>query len=182
MTGKRKTLTPMEKEARRLRWQNAAVKRRAARLRSDPEYREAHRKQAREHFRARHGVDPSTFRDCRSNLEELETFGEVREVEGEPHVTFTVPELAKVLGDYNPQIMRRWIAKGQLPEPALEIAALNTAKKRVQVEVYLEDEVRAMVEVLGEHQAETAYYRASHTQTITRLHEAVQTVRDELGV
>jgi hypothetical protein len=40
--------------------------------------------------------------------------------------------------------------------------------------VYTLNEARALVEVMGEHQEETSYYRADHVETRQRLFEELE--------
>lgn len=166
--------TPMELEAQRQKWQAAAIARRKVRRDTDPEYRDQHRAASREYFRNKHGVDPSEFRDCRKNLDKLDEIGTVRFVREEEFLTFHLAELANALGGYHANIMRRWIDRGQIPAPVL--------RSEDGVEVYLEAEVEAIIEPLGEQQATYAYFRKNHTTAIQNIADAVDTVRQELGI
>lgn len=171
MDGKK---TDMERELQKQRWNAAAIKRRRIRRDEDPEYRAQHAAQSRDYFRQKYGVDLSTFRDCRKNIGQLDQFGTERTVSGEPLLTFTTDEVAKVFGDYSPVIMKRWIKKGQLPAPVLETDQGPF--------VYTDAEVEAIIPILGEQQSQTKYFRADHHMVITHIAEAVWQVRQELGI
>lgn len=166
--------TPMEVEAQRQRWTAAAIARRRERRNNDPKYAEQHRETSRDYFRRKHGVDVSDFRDCRKNVDRFDDIGTARTIDGEEFNTFNLTELAAALGDYHQNIMRRWIDRNQIPAPALETEDGS--------EVYLEAEVLAIVEHLGPHQANSAYFRSDHDEVIAGIATAVEDVRQELGI
>ena len=166
--------TDMERELQKQRWNAAAIKRRRIRRDEDPEYRAQHAAQSRDYFRQKYGVDPSTFRDCRKNFDRLDEIGSERTISQEPLLTFTIDEVAVAFGDYNPVIIKRWIKKGQIPAPELETDD--------GFEVYLDSEIEAIIPILGEQQSQTKYFRADHTDVIVSIADAVQQVRQELGI
>lgn len=166
--------TEMERTLQQQKWNAAAITRRRIRRDEDPEYRAQHAAQSREYFRQKYGVDPSTFRDCRKNIDKLDQFGTERTISQEPLLTFTVAEIAAVFGDYKPVIMNRWIKKGQIPPPALETDDGST--------VYLDAEIEAIIPILGEQQSQSKYFRADHHDVIAAIADAVDTVRQELGI
>lgn len=164
----------------RRRWWNAYTQRRMIRRETDPEYREQIVEQARARYREEHNVQ---LKDCRENLGALDQIGTVRTVttpsgETMEMLTFDAAELAEALGDYNPQIMYRWQQKGQLPRPVVRMFPPRNQKGFV----YLEDEVRAIMENLGAHQCRFAYFRVSDKETIENIHNAVADVREGYGI
>lgn len=185
-----KVLTDEQRAAQKAKWNAARDARRRIRYHGDDEYQAKQQALSRDYFRQRHGMDSAAFTDCRRNYDQLHTIGKVREArfedEHEPYLTFTVPEAAKAFGDYNPRIMHRWIAKGMLPAPLLEVSEVTGSFGRADgtsiLKVYTEEEIKAVIEVLGAHQSAMRYYRASHTNTVQEINDAVAKVRKELNI
>lgn len=183
-------LTDEQRAEQKRRWYEARDARRRIRYSEDPEYRDQRRAASREDFRKRNNVDPSDFRDCRKNYDHLDDFGKLRVIaigdELEEHLTFNVAEVAQALGNYNKTIIRRWISKDMMPPPVLMATDVTGSFGREtgtsEVQVYLEDEVKAMIEVLGPHQSQYRYYRADHRDTVDLLYDAIGVVRNELGI
>jgi hypothetical protein len=188
--GRPTVLTDEQRDEKKAKWFAARDVRRRHRYADDPDYRDARREASREDFRKRQGMDMSALRDSRKNLDKLDDFGKPREIvvagEAEVFLTFTINELAKVLGDYNPTIIRRWISNDKLPAPILSVNEATGSFGREggtsDVQVYTEPEVAAIIEVLGSHQAKFANYRSDHTDTTRLLYDAVEIIRNELGL
>lgn len=175
----KKELTPEELEARKLRyWGPERNAQRRERYRQSKEYREKAIQLGRETYRKVREAQGLQVRleDCREQLPRLGEIGVTRAVlspDGPvPLLTFSVDELAVALSR-NPQVLYRWMAAGMLPRPV--VRAVND-RKRVNA-VFLEAEVRALMEVFGEHQTKSAYYRSYHEETRDKIAEAVSRVR-----
>lgn len=171
---------------RRKTWAEARKRAHRRRYSSDPEYRERERAAALDRMRRKHGVS-STFKDPRENLPILSAFGDVRKVEwdGNDYLTFTVAELADMLGQSRGTVYR-WIENGQLPAPVVdcevETGVFGRAGATTMMDVYLEDEVRAILDALGPHLASMHYYRQDHTDVIEKVFAGVDHVRKEYGI
>jgi hypothetical protein len=179
--GRRKqVLTPSEIEERKKRWWgDARNARRRARYKSNKDYREQAIAQVRESYRQGRLRDGLSVRqdDCRENIPLLTKIGQDRpaRVDGEVlsrHLTFTIDELAVALGR-NTQVVYRWVSSGLMPGPVFEA---RNSRDRWQ-HVYVEGEVRALLEVIGAHQATSQYYRARHSETRDRVMQSMRAVR-----
>lgn len=173
--------TPEQIAERKARWWGAERNAgRRARYRADSEYRDNAIRQVRASYsRSREAAGlPVRQDDCRENLPLLADIGQVRLVRGvggndTRGLCLTTDEMAKALGR-NTQVVYRWITEGMLPGPVL--VALN-GRNRWQA-VYNETEVRALLQVFGEHQQRSQYYKQFHVETRDRLFAAVQSARD----
>lgn len=165
-----------------MKWQAEYMARRRARMREDTGYLEKHRARSREQYRKRVGLDITTIRDCRRKPSEIRAMGRIRPVVGMDNdvVTFDFTELAAALGGYHPQIMKRWVARHQLPAPVLVANSENAVGHARKVPVYHLEEVLAIVSVLGDHQKQNAHYRAAHTDTMEGIHMAVLAARKSI--
>lgn len=165
----------------------AVQKKRAAqrrkRYKTDAEYRRAAIEASRKTYREAHDVETM---DCRKNLKNLQKFGVPRYVllpnkQKKTMLTFTIPEVAKVFGGYNPQMMYRWIYTTRLPEPVcLLVFPDNGDNVPDGVRVFSEAEVRAAIPLLGEHQQHTRHYRSTHVEFKAKLHAAIKKARETL--
>jgi hypothetical protein len=173
-------LTPEEMLARKHRWWGAERNaRRRERYRQDREYREKTIQTVRSAYwrtRVEEGA-PVRQDDCRANLESLNLIGQVRELRAgaQPMVqalTFTMDEAGEAL-TRNAQVLYRWIMADMLPGPVYEA---RNHRNRWQA-VYTEPELRALLEVFGDHQTRSQYYRIFHTETRERLFAAVAAQR-----
>ena len=193
MTSNKRGRKPMEKTpeqvaAQKEKWFGAARNaRRRERYEQDPDYRAKHRAKSLDYLREQHGIS-TDFRDCRANIDILDAIGDVRTVkwDGGEYLTLTTEELAKALGEYSVTNVRRWITNGQLPEPVVpcdvQTDTFGRKGETTEMFVYLEDEIKALMEVLGPHQTDYHYYRKSHRATIEKVFEAVNAVRAEYGI
>jgi hypothetical protein len=165
----------MDMAVKQERWQIAHVERRRIRLKEDPKFRDEHKKASRDFYRSKNGIDPESndYRNCIKNLDNIEYFGTYRLINGTDYLTFTVEEMAKVLGDYNTQILQyRWIPNSMFPAPILVTDdGLN---------VYLDDEVTTLLPVFSKHQENSMYFRKDHKDTILDLFIAIRDIRREL--
>jgi hypothetical protein len=146
-----------------------------------PEYR---RKKYREDSAYRHRVLKARRRlyhkqkgkvrreSCLVNLPSIKNFGTVRmayvgdSFKPSRRLTFTLKELAAVLGR-RPEVVMKWVREELFPQPLIEVEGMRE-------NVYTLNEARALVEVMGEHQEETSYYRADHVETRQRLFEELE--------
>lgn len=149
--------------------------RRRLKYSQDPEYRTRLIKSTREGYRKKHGTleKPSS---CLVNLEDLGAFGTTRKVTvagvERRRLTFTTGELANALRR-RVEILYRWMRNDMLPVPVHTSSELQNQHGQV----YSYQEVRAIVQVLGEHQEQTPYYRQDHVETRKRLYRKVHATR-----
>lgn len=160
-------------------WGEERNKRRRERYHSDPNYREQRRQQARESYRRRNSA--RVDEDCRENLGRLKEVGEYRTVQLAPGaeeqvlLTFNTKELAGLL-NRNTNILYRWQSSGVLPKPVVPNRDFGG------IPVFTEPEVRALMEVFGNHQQVTQYLRAKDKTTIRAFYDALAKVRQKHGI
>jgi hypothetical protein len=126
------------------------------------------------------GLEVREGEDCRRNLPMLASLALMREIEHKGTVlgsvkTVTNDELAQALGR-DPQVLYRWMGKDMLPRPVFEA---RNDRNRLQA-VFTLDEANAIVNVFGEHQETSLYFRSTHTETIRRLNQAVALARQKI--
>lgn len=172
-------------------WWKERDRRRKARYATDPEYSDLQRERSRAAYRAKTGVE---LFDPRLNLDKMEKFGKVREVEM-PHGTtrrwvMTKAEVAEVFGK-SLKLFYAWVQDNRFPEAVLfaieypitrDYAKAKGVKVPQRMRVYTSDEVIAAIKALGEHLSKVSYYRADHERERTALFEAVRGVRRDLGL
>jgi hypothetical protein len=184
MGRRKKILTPEEILERKLRWwgpdRNA---RRRERYQQDNEYRQQSIKQVRDHYRQSRtaaGLDVRSD-DCEENISKLAEIGAVRDIinacQSRTLLTFTIEEAAIAFGR-NQQVMYRWLKSGLLPPPVL--TARNN-RNRLQ-SVYVECELREMLDVFSAHQKLSQYYRSYHVETQNSMFAKVDAAREELEI
>lgn len=163
-------------------WYDQRNERRRQKYATDPAYREQMKDRARKAYRDRaHGDDgskKSDLYDPRNSLKKLAKLGTIRDVDGIKGkglvraLTFTKLELSRVLGRSRKQLYA-WVNRDTLPSPIYQAGGLN---------VYLECEVVAIIEAIGEHLATVTYFRDDHDEQINAVHTAVITARKEAKV
>lgn len=179
--GRRKIeLTPEQIAERKQRWwgpeHNA---RRREKYSSDPEYRHKTIQGVRARYlKDRESQGAEVRRDnCLDNLAALPTLGQIRELKNHEGgttlaLTFTKEEMAAALSRH-PQVFYRWLQADLLPAPAHEA---RNPRNRWQA-IYTEPEVQAVLQVFGAHQQVSQYYRVHHSDTRTRMFDAVMAAR-----
>lgn len=126
---------------------------------------------------------PVRDEDCRENLALLPELATVRDVffpdgaRTEKHMTLTAEELADAL-NRNTQVLYRWLNAEMFPRPVF-MAVTHRGRKQG---VYIREEAEALLNVFGEHQEVSQYYRAYNTETRDRLFGAVAKIRQKMGV
>jgi len=174
-------------EEMRKGWLETANRRRRAEYANDPEYREKAKMDALVQMRKKRGISED-FRDCRQQIDLLGEIGEVRKVQWDDgeYLTFTAQELGIALGDYSLSGIYGLIRKGKIPQPVVpcrvDTKSFGRDGETSEMFVYLEDEVLAMMEIMGEHQLKYHYLRADHYDTIERLFTEVHEVRKGQGL
>ena len=176
-------MSDVEDKARRY-WGPERNEARRKRYKDDPEYRNKIREQVRDTYRRQRMEQglPVRTSDCRENIGDLDMIGEERMVvlksgEEVDMLTFTVAELAKAL-ERSQQVMYRWFTADQFPRPVVQ-AMVPTNH---QQPVYSFEEAKALLNVFGEHQEESQYYRKVHTATRDKLYAAVALIRNRMRV
>lgn len=167
--------------------------RRNNRYETDPKYRDEQKQRSRDAYHGKH--NPQLF-DPRVNLQTWDQFGGVRETNLPDGTTddtmwvFTKSEVAEVLG-VTPKGFYLWVNDGRFPKPILTavdypITRDYKEKKDVKVPqtvaVYLEQEVRAAVNILGAHLSKVKYYRKDHMDERDALYAAIHTARERQGL
>ena len=81
--------------------------------------------------------------------------------------------------------LNKWIHDGLIPEPVLTAYVVTGSFGRPDqtsnVRVYHRDEVQAIIEHLGPHQAEVKVFRREHQRTVVSIAQAVHHVREIKG-
>lgn len=155
-------------------WYDERNERRKEAYHTDPEYRANANKMARDGYRDAKGTKRPF--DPRANLPTLTSFGKVRLLDHEEAevLTFTKAELAAIFDRPTKQI-QQWVADGRLPAPVSRAKVVGV--ERNWIDVYYEDEVRAIVNALGPWLADLIYFRCDHVDAIKAVHDAVEGVR-----
>jgi hypothetical protein len=152
--------------------------RRRLKYHTDPVHRAQVQRWARESMRRKRGTKA---KDCRENLPMLHDLGSRRvcTIADEPHIrmSFTITETAEALM-VSANRLRIWIKTGLVPGPVVD-ADLGNGQRVV---VYVLEEVRAMMQVIGEHRAHMTHYMARHTETTARVQAKLKRVRINTGV
>jgi hypothetical protein len=146
----------------------ARNKRRRKRYAADSAYRETVNSWNRTSYRQRSN---SKLRNCRDNISELHEFGSIRIVpigDSRKRIrTFSVPELAKALGDYHPVVLYRWQKERKFPRPVIPA---NDGK------VYTEDQARKLLTIMSEHQDKKLYFHKTDARLIEQLFKAMASI------
>lgn len=171
-------------EQKRRYWGPERNAERRKRYQEDASYRDDVRKQVRDSYVRSRIVQGLTVRDgdCRESIELLPDIGVERVVElstGEDvdMLTFTTQELAKAF-DRSQQVVYRWFRAELFPRP---VVLARTPTNHAQP-VYTHDEVAAFMEVFGQHQEDSQYYRKYHTETRDKLFATAKRIRNTLRV
>ena len=154
---------------------------------NDESYRQTCTLVSRENYRRDNNV---VLHSCLDNLDKLASFGAVRDIHINATVTVTercyvVRELGEIIG-HSPTVLYRWKAKELMPSPIYGARTIMYSKHRgasfdSTLKVYTEQEVRKIVEIIGEHQKEFCYYRQSDRDVTERLFAAINEVRREIA-
>lgn len=157
-------------------WGEAHNEKRRSRYQTDPEYREKARAMRRESYAKATGTEKAET-NCLSNLDKIDSAGSLKAVRlgGSPFVigrVYTQADLCKMI-DRQPQVLYRWLQNETFPRPILEDDSGNA--------FYADDEVRAFVQIMGEHQRITPYYRADHDEVRQQLFAASFRANKPLG-
>lgn len=145
---------------------------------SDPAFRRSAQAIARNGYRKRVGMETQS---CLYSLEFIDKLskeftvtspdGEVVTVKG-----FSVPMAAEVLQQLY-QTVWRWIGNQIIPAPMFTRIGPNGNKPYL---VYHLEEVRILVEEVGEHEKTMAYLRKDHVETRGRIERRILEFRNKL--
>lgn len=141
---------------------------RAKAYREDDQRRENIKRAARDSYRVRAWGNTEMVNPARANLGAIRTFGSIRKIENARCRTYTVREVAELLGR-SVSIYRRWLSLQQIPSPTHDT---DDGK------VYKMAEVRAFCAVLIDHFDEFNYYRQDHAETKRAMWDAYWAARD----
>lgn len=162
------------------KWYDERNERRKKRYRTDAEYRKTANAAARNGYRnSVGGADPPDPMDNISMLDDGPgCVGSLREVKGYPHptLTFSRAELALVF-DRPAKQVQQWASGNdkRIPSPILKGRIVGV--ERLYVDVYTQDEARALVTALAPFLKELHYFRADHKEAILAARAAVTIVR-----
>ena len=179
--------TPEEK--RRVwheRYADTHNQKRRDKYKNDPEYRASVKADYRARYRAKAKGEP---KDCRTNYDDLDVIGEYREcsINGEPvnELCFVMSEVAEALM-YSVSGLRKMFGNGIFPNPVVTAKVENNSFGRRMTTnqyVYVEAELRSIMEVLGDHQTKYSYLSATRNPgTIQAIVDALDSVRSEYGI
>ncbi len=142
--------------------------RRRERYASDPTYKAQVNKTNRGSYRRVSPVTPHTALRG-SDLSAQGTTRKVQTPAGEQKMkTFSVEEMATVLGGYHTVVLYRWIRAERFPKPTLATVPDGMASQMV----YCFNDARVLARVMAEHQREKAYFHSSDFETVAKLFEA----------
>lgn len=83
--------------------------------------------------------------------------------------TFSVEEMATVLGGYHTVVLYRWIRAERFPKPQLATVADGMASQMV----YCFNDTRLIAKAFSKHQLEKSYFHSSDFATVAKLFDAV---------
>jgi hypothetical protein len=152
---------------------------RRQRYKTEASYRESAKAMSRRTYRRKAGVELST---CLHSLEFISSIAEdhrVKYPDGSEHVipAITTPNLAKLLQKLY-QTVWRWIKSEMIPAPI--ITSLAWPSKPFFV--FHVEEARALVEIIGEHEKTTRYFRKDHRDVVMRIEQRITEIRQSLGI
>lgn len=148
-------------------------KRRRTRYKADPDYQEKERERARIAYRRKSRKEtPSVLRSL--NFLSNYTKRELVITPDGMEMEFPVASIGRVAAIVNKShsTFLRWIEDGRVPEPVLEVS-------RTGVRVYHQEEIRALLESLGEHERDFDNYTARNTKTKERIQQRILFVRKQ---
>lgn len=167
--GRQRTLTDAERQERQHKLNQKTATRRKEQYDGDVEYREFARGSSRATYRRKSGLALRNLRNAHDFLPSLSTLGSVRDLltkKGGEALTFSIRELAVLLGGYHPNVIRQWCRDGRFPSPTIEAKG---ARKEL---VYSQAQAKALAEIIGTHQQEKSYLSAADTAVISSLFSA----------
>lgn len=146
------------------------------RYKQDKDFREIRKKESRTSYRKKLGKDFEIVSPLRS-LDYYTTLAEQLPITYNGN-TFTAPcikvtTLADLL-QTSYQSLWRSITAETIPAPVLV-----THMGKRELLVYHQDEVRVILSIVGEHKKRFKYYRKDHTDTKTKLYDAISTIRND---
>lgn len=164
------------------KWYDERNKRRRDRYRKDSKYRRSANKAAREVYRK--GVGAGEPFDPRTNGHMLDAgptcVGRLRTVRGGsydfPILTFTKAELAEVFQRPVKQI-QQWAASNDRRIPSPVLRGRDEETERTWIDVYTQEEAKAIVRSLAPYLADLFYFRSDHKEAIEAVRAAVASVR-----
>lgn len=146
---------------------------RRAKYQSDEKYREAVKANARQKYRKEAGKEISS---CLRSLDFYTTLAKSERVALTNGTVRTLPVMnlptTALLLEKRYQTVWRWVKKEMIPEPVLKLANKDES-------VYHSDEVRVIIEEVGELEKRFAYYCKNHIQTKNRIFALIKAVRKQ---
>lgn len=163
--------------------EQARNERRRERYEKDKDYRKKMRMQARESYMSKNNLS-----ECKhvavTDIHRLFEIGMMREIQSGPaignkYLTFNVVETAKALGNYNPQVVYRWIREGNIPQMLNRAFTMNGDSKVLPVtNVFTYDEMKHILRIMHQHQTKVScYFSKKHVDVINRINKAVNKER-----
>jgi len=156
-----------------------ALTKRQMRYKSDEAYRENAKALSRRSYRRKASVEIVT---CLYSLEFLDGAASIHSVRLPNNTVkhmpvFSVPKTANLLQKLY-QTIWRWIDNGTIPAPVLE----SIERENRPFKVYHLEEVRVLIEIIGEHEQDVSYLRKDHTDVRARIEQRILATRSMLGI
>lgn len=155
------------------------ISNRRLRYATDETYRDNAKAISRNGYRRKVGMETES---CLYSLEFIDKLAKdfsVRKTSGGPTKTikgFSVPMASEVLQQLY-QTVWRWVQNGIIPEPMFVRVSTNGNRPYY---VYHLEEVRILVEEIGEHEKTMAYLRKDHLATRGRIEQRILKFRKTL--
>ena len=166
----------------------ARNERRRVKYKADAQYRAQTLKMSRRYYRDNNATSAAVDHLALTDKSEISALGSSRRIlQSETPstgsaITFNAAESAVVFGGYNSQVIYRWIRAGQVPQMTTKAVCLTpqadgVGHRKNVCTVYTLDEIHALATVLSSHQERVRYFKISHRTTISKLNNAVMSVR-----
>jgi hypothetical protein len=161
----------------------AVVSKRKHRYATDVDYREKAKKLSRKAYRNKANVDMTS---CLYSLQFLDKLTEDQDVKlpngkQKRMAVASIPKTATMLQMLY-QTLWRWVDNGIIPSPVLMSTKVRGNGKRDPYPVYHKEEVRILIEEVGEHQKTITYLRRDHLEVRARIESRFVAIRKKLKI
>lgn len=152
---------------------------RQMRYQSDEAYRENAKSLSRRSYRRKANVEISSCLYSLSFLNDAAVIHSVRLPNGsvQQMPVLSIPKTAHMLQKLY-QTIWRWVDNGTIPAPVLE----SLERENRPYKVYHRDEVRVLIEIIGEHEQIVTYLRKDHVEVRKRIEQRILATRKLLGI
>lgn len=155
---------------------------RQIRYMQDMKYRENAKSLSRRSYRRKVGAEITSCLYSLNFLEDAASLFRCKTGKGRTvrMPVLSVPKTAMLLQKLY-QTIWRWINNGTIPAPVLSCLERDN-NGSVPYSVYHIEEVRALIEIIGEHEQTVTYLRKDHVEVRRRIEQRIFTVRKTLGI